>query len=191
MDDFQHKSTKFIVVFIDLADAFGSVKHEFIFETLSYFGIPEKYACLLEDLYKYSTCEVICGADLTKLFFNIRGTKIGNPLSALIFISIIDGICKPMINTATANSNLYNERNLNPIPFQAFTDDVVTLHADPTVIQLMFHSAERLMYSSSLDVKPSKCAVLYARRSRNNWYKGKPEVEPNIYVQGNCLESCD
>ena len=55
----------------------------------------------------------------------------------------------------------------------------------------MSDSAERLMYSSSLDVKPSKCAVLYARRSGNNWYKGKREVKPNIYVQGNCLERCD
>ena len=70
MDDFRHKSTKFIVVFIDFADAFGSVKHEFIFET-SHFGIPEKYACLIKDLYKYSTFKVICGADLTKLFFII------------------------------------------------------------------------------------------------------------------------
>ena len=57
-----------------------------------------------------------------------------------------------MINTAIANSNLYNERNLNPIPVQAFADDIVTVHADPTVIQLMFDSAERLMYSSGLDV---------------------------------------
>ena len=96
-----------------------------------------------------------------------------------------------MINTAIANSYLYNERNLNPIPVQAFAVDIVTVHADPTVIQLMFDSAERLMYSSGLDVKPSKCAVLYARRSGNNWYKGKREVKPNFYVQGNCLESCD
>ena len=36
-------------------------------------------------------------------------------------------------------------------------------------------------------VKPSKCAVLYARRSGNNWYKGKREVKPSI----NCLKSCD
>ena len=96
-----------------------------------------------------------------------------------------------MTNTATANSNLYNERNLNPIPVQVFAHDIVTLHADPTVIQLMLDSAERLMYSSGLDIKPSKCAVLYATRSRNNWYKGKREVQPNIYVQGNCLESFD
>ena len=38
------------------------------------------------------------------------------------------------------------------------------------------------MCSSGLDVKPSKCAVPYARRSGNNWYKGKREVKPNVYV---------
>ena len=99
MDDFRHKNTKFIVVFIDFADVFGSVKHEFIFEKLSHFGISEKYACLIEDLFKHSAFKVICGADLTKLFFVIRGTKTGDPLSSLTFILIIDGICKPMINT--------------------------------------------------------------------------------------------
>ena len=95
-----------------------------------------------------------------------------------------------MINNAVANSNQYNDLNVTPIPDQAFADDIVTVHADPAVIQLMFDSAERLMYSSGLDVKPSKCAVLYARRSGNNWYKGKREVKPNIYVQDNGLESC-
>ena len=76
-----------------------------------------------------------------------------------------------MLNTAIANSNLYNECNLNAIPVQAFTDGIVTIHADSTVIQLMFDSAERLMYSSGLDVKPSRSAGPYARRSGNNWYK--------------------
>ena len=113
----------------------------------------QKSACLIEELYKHSTSKVTCGADLTKLFFIIRGTNTGDPLSALIFILIIDRIWKPMINTAIANSNLYNGRNLNPIPLQAFADDIATVHADPTVIQLMFESAERLMYSSGLDVK--------------------------------------
>ena len=48
MDDFRHKSTKFIVVSIDFADAFGNIKHEFIFKTLSHFGISEKYAYLID-----------------------------------------------------------------------------------------------------------------------------------------------
>ena len=72
MDDFRHLSTKFYTVFIDFADAFGSVKHTFIFESLEHFNIPAIYNCLIEDLYIYSYFEVICGFELTKCFVIIR-----------------------------------------------------------------------------------------------------------------------
>ena len=35
IDDFKHLSTKFYAVFIDFADAFGSMKHDFIFQILT------------------------------------------------------------------------------------------------------------------------------------------------------------
>ena len=40
-DDFRHKSTKFTSVFTGFADAFGKVDHQFLFETLQYFDIPD------------------------------------------------------------------------------------------------------------------------------------------------------
>ena len=39
-DDFRHKSSKMVSVFIDFEDAFGSEEHEFIFETLESFDTP-------------------------------------------------------------------------------------------------------------------------------------------------------
>ena len=39
-DDFCHKSTKFTSVLID---------HQFLFETLQYFDIPNIYNCLIEN----------------------------------------------------------------------------------------------------------------------------------------------
>ena len=52
----------------------------------------------------------------------------------------------------------------------------------------MFDVSEEVSIQSGLEVKPEKCAVLYARRSGNNWYKGKNDVTPSITVQGNVLE---
>ena len=54
-------------VFIDFADAFGSVEHGFIFETLESFGIPLIYCALIEDIYRYSSFSVICGCELSEL----------------------------------------------------------------------------------------------------------------------------
>ena len=73
-DDFHHKSTKLASVFIDFADAFGSVNHQFLFEALQCFDIPDIYDCLIEDLYKYSSFKVICGSNLTKIL-SLEGQK--------------------------------------------------------------------------------------------------------------------
>ena len=55
----------------------------------------------------------------------------------------------------------------------------------------MFDVSEEVSIQSGLKVKPEKFAVLYARRSGNNWYKGKNDVTPFITVQGNVLETFD
>ena len=81
-DDFRHKSTKFRSVFIDFADGFCSINHQFLLETLQYFDIPDICNCFIEDLYKYSSFKVICVSDLSKRFIVVRGTKTGDPLSA-------------------------------------------------------------------------------------------------------------
>ena len=39
----------------------------------------------------------------------------------------------------------------------------------------MFDIGNVAMDIAGLEVKPSKCAVMYARRSGNNWYKGKAD----------------
>ena len=124
-DNFPHKSTKFTSVFIDFADAFGSVNHQFLFETLQYFDIPDIYNCLIEDLYKYSSFKVICGSNLTKIFIIVRGTKTGDPLSALIFILIIERTCRPMVEIAILKLGIRNELRFNPLPVQTFADDIV------------------------------------------------------------------
>ena len=97
IDDLKHLSTKMYVTFIDFADAFGSVSHEFIFDSLEKFNIPETYCTLIKDIYKHSCFQVIGRAKLSKVFYMIRGTNTGDLLSAIIFIIVIDCIFKPMI----------------------------------------------------------------------------------------------
>ena len=48
-------------------------------------------------------------------------------------------------------------------------------------------SAPPLNPPLGLEVKSSKCAVLYGRRSGNNWYKEKRDVTPRIVIDGKNL----
>ena len=51
----------------------------------------------------------------------------------------------------------------------------------------MIGAAESKMDKADLQVKQEKCAVLYGRRSGNNWYKGKDNATPEIEIKSNRL----
>ena len=98
------------VAFINFADASGSVLQEFIFDSVERFNIPKTYCNLIKDLFKHSCFQVIGRAKLSKVFYIIRGTKNGHPLSPIIFIIVIDCIFKPMISVALVTQNNENEK---------------------------------------------------------------------------------
>ena len=76
------------------------------------------------------------------------------------------------IAAALVSLNIENERNINPVPLQAFADDTAVVKSKAEVIQKMFDVGESLMDRAGLEVKLSKCAVLYARRSETTGVKG-------------------
>eukprot|EP00795_Rhopilema_esculentum_P017880 gene17880-biopygen1733 len=99
-----------------------------------------------------------------------------------------NGVCKPMVREAVIRQGIEDERRINPCPLQAFADDVVVVSYDVTIINEMFDIGQVAMKIAGLEVKPSKCAVMYARRSGNNWYKGKADKKPTVSIQGNVIE---
>ena len=183
IDDLKHMSAKLHIIFIDFSDAFGSVNHTFMFETLVQFETPLAYCVLIEDLYKHSQFNVLCGHELTDSFSIIRGTKTGDPLSGLIFVAIIDRIFKPMVTSAMFDLNMRDQKRLNPIPVKGFADDICLSALEKQVLNNMLKASEPLMNQAELDIKVSKCSVLYGRRSGNNWYKGKGDTIPQFILQ--------
>ena len=182
IDDLKHLSTEMYVTFIDFADAFGSVSHEFIFDSLKRFNIPETYYTLIKDIYKHSCFQVIGKTKLSTVFYIIRGTKTGDPLSTIIFIIVIDCIFKST-SLALVTQNIENEKMLNPLPVQGFADDIAIVTHDERSLNEMTDVSEPIMQRAKLDVKALKCAVLYGRKSGNNWYTTKNDKKPNIVVQ--------
>ena len=82
---------------------------------------------------------------------------------------MIDVECRPVYRRALDEMNILNDEIINPLPVQAFADDINTTHHDAKLIQTMFDVSEEVSIQSGLEVKPENYAVLYARRSGNNW----------------------
>lgn len=150
IDDFKHLSTRMYVTFIDFADAFGSVSHKFILDSLEKFNIPQVYRDLIKDLYKYSCFQVMGSTRLSRVFYIIRGTKTGDPLSAIIFIIVIDCIFKPMISIALVSQNVQNEERLNPLAVQGFADDIAMVTYDELTLRDMINVAEPALWEKRI-----------------------------------------
>ena len=138
------------VTFTDFAGASGSVSHEFIFDSLDRFNIPETYCNLIKDLYKQSCFQVIGRTKLSKVFYIIRSTKTGDPLSVIIFIIAIGCIFKPTISVALVTQNIENEKMLNPLPVQDFADDIAIVTHDERSLHEMINVSEPIMQRANL-----------------------------------------
>ena len=88
-----------------------------------------------------------------------------------------------MISVALVTQSIENEKMLNPLPVQSFADDIAIVTHDERSLHEMINVSELIMQRANLDVKTSKCAVLYGRSLGNNWYTDKIEKKPNIVVQ--------
>ncbi|CAB1456514.1 unnamed protein product [Pleuronectes platessa] len=64
-----------------------------------------------------------------------------------------------------------------PVPLQGYADDVEMSSRDESVITNMLGRTDEFLLWSKLEVKHTKCAVLYERRSGGNrWYKANYET---------------
>ena len=70
---------------------------------------------------------------------------------------------------------------LNLLPVKGHADDIAIATHNEITTQEMIHASKPIMHKTNLDIKGSKCAVFYERRSRNNWYKSKHDKKNKNY----------
>jgi hypothetical protein len=78
--DFKHQSGKMYIMFLDLADAFGSIDHELMIDALRAYGYPNDLVNLTKNIYTDSTFQVQTKSGLTKPILRQRGHHSGLPL---------------------------------------------------------------------------------------------------------------
>jgi hypothetical protein len=74
---------------VDFEKAFDTVEHDALWKVLAEQGVSQGYICLLRKLYKDQTACVQAGA-ASREFALSRGVKQGDPISALLFIAVME-----------------------------------------------------------------------------------------------------
>lgn len=178
IDDFKHLSSRFYTVFLDFRDAFGTLSHSVMIQSLVEINLPSVFIDIIRDIYTDSFIQVICGDQLTKPIHLGVGIKTGCPWSAVNFIIAINSWLKWLEQCAPLDIK-------SPNPIQGFADDVLIASREERVITQMLLRTDAFLQWSGLEAKNTKCAVFYERRSGGNrWYKSKCDKLPSFSIMG-------
>ncbi|CAH8605478.1 unnamed protein product [Heterobilharzia americana] len=103
--------------FIDFEKAFDSVDREVIWKLLQYYGVPQTFIRLIQQLYEDATCQVIHNGKLSDAFEVKTGVKQGCLLSPMIFLIVVDWIMQQTVGSEKRGIHWTTEKNLEDLDF--------------------------------------------------------------------------
>ena len=169
---------------IDFQKAFDSIEHDGIWHALESQGVPHHYIWLLRRIYS-DQAGMIRSDVMSKQFSITRGVKQGDPLSSLLFNSLLEHIMravKPqwvtkrfgMQTSVGQDTRLMNLR---------FADDLFLIGKTQKQILTMLEDVIRAARTYGLELHPEKTKILTNVSKQN----GRP-VKKSLEVDGINIE---
>ena len=165
--DVKHKKRTLHITFFDLADAFGSVPHNLITETLRRNNFPSEIQYYINQFYENIVAAVQTKSFKSEIFQFKRGVFQGDPLSPIIFLVVFNPILQYLQTQAKFGYNLKDdEDNFITLPY---ADDFCLITRDKRTHQRIINEITKHINSMGMKVKPSKCRSFSIK-------KGSPEI---------------
>lgn len=145
------------VVWIDLANACGSVTHDLIYRSLGFFYIPGKIKVLLQKYFdsadmRFTTQRYTINWQTMKV-----GIMMGCGISPLLFIMCMEMLLR---GAKDATEGEMVDGSIVPPPMKAFMDDVTTLVESRIGTELLLERLDELFEWCHMKAKPKKCRSL-------------------------------
>ena len=139
---------------IDIQKAFDSVDHAFIISTLERYGFGKRFVRWVKILIKNQESCIINGGNTTKYFKLGKGTRQGDPISAYLFILVLE----ILFLCIKENKNIKGLHIFNHIFLcTAYADDTVFFLKDKESLIEVIKTFDIFSSSSALKPNNSKC----------------------------------
>ena len=147
--------------FIDFQKAFDTVKHKVIWTVLRSYGMEEKMVTLLQKIYEKAQSAVRIGKNQGEWFHADLGTRQGDPLSPLLFITYLERV---MDHTKESNYGIRLGGTL--VNNLRFADDIDLINEDFKSLQEQLEKTRAAAAQARLiiNVEKTKTMVLGDRK---------------------------
>ncbi|CAF2065175.1 unnamed protein product [Rotaria magnacalcarata] len=154
----KRNGTKIYNCFIDFQKAFDTIKHKIIWATLRSYGVDNKLVILLEKIYGKSRSAVRIGKGIGEWFQTTVGTRQGDPLSPLLFITYLERIMDK--TTAKFNGVNISGTYVNNL---RFADDIDLINENHSILQKHLEQITKTAEEAGLLINIQK---------QKHWYLG-------------------
>ena len=152
----KHKSLA--VCWLDLANAYGSVHHSLIQFSVEHYHAPPKFSQILQSLYSGLGGKVITRNWETPIVPLNIGVYQGDPLSVVIFNTVINTLVDTLQSKIDLGYTLSNStRKVNLLQY---ADDTFLLADSPAACQHLLMMVERWLQWSGMKAKVCNCHSL-------------------------------
>ena len=173
---------KLCVAWLDIRNAFGSVPHVTIVNTLRHIGVPDPIVSLIMNAYTGASTTIKSSAGETRSIPIRAGVKQGCPLSPILFNLCIELILRRVKSAAaklkSGDCNHYG----TALSCLAYADDLVVVARSKAALELLLDAASDAAHIVGLSFRPDKCASLSLTSTRQ---RATFVHQQDFLIQGN------
>ena len=164
MNNARHQPRRLCLAWLDIRNAFGSVRHSALLTTLTHMGFPPDLISMIGNVYTGATTEVVTPLGKTPAIPIHSGIKQGCPLSAILFNLAVKLIIRKCVAKAETLLRGPLKHHGCPISILAYANDLVILARNSQDLQTLLDAVSSAANCLSLQFRPDKCASLSMAR---------------------------
>ena len=158
--DAKEKKKTVHISFYDLEDAFGSVPHNLIFDTLERNNFPTQISEYIKLLYQNTSAIVNTKKFKSNIFSFKRGVIQGDPLSPIIFLMTFNPIIEYLEKEQERFGYSLNGTKIISLPY---ADDFCSITTNMRSHQKIMNEINRKIETMGMRLKPIKCRTFSIR----------------------------
>ena len=171
--DAKQKHKADAVCWLDLANAYGSVHHSLIAYTLEHYHAPPQFQRIIQSFYSNLSAVITSSQWLTQPIPLQIGVYQGDPLSVVIFNTVIN----TLLDTIKIRRDLgYHYTNRFSVNLLQYADDICLISNSPAACQQLLQLVVRWLGWSGMKAKIPKCHSLALTSSTSRL------VDPHLYI---------